>query len=168
MALGHEHMPHDLPAGQVHASGVVRRADRIREGFAIAQAVSLAAGIFFVVTGAVGLARGGVDSMTGPVVTVAGLSMTPALALGHLALGVLLAAGVADRGLARGMLTFAATILFALGIVVLIEPIRQLGARAGNGVAYVIVGVVALGATLATPLVAIDEERRIEELDRIA
>lgn len=130
-----------------------------REPFALSQIFAVAFGVFFIVLGAVGLARGGVESMTSPRVELMGLSMTPMLALVHLLLGVLaLAAGV-TRSASRGMSTFLGAALIALGVIALIQPIRELGWTGANGVAYLISGALALAVAAATPMIEVTERR---------
>jgi len=130
----------------------------LREGFSASQIFAVAFGVFSIVIGAVGLARGGVDSMTSPRVELMGLSMTPMLALIHLVVGIMALAGGASRSASRTMNTFLGAALLALGIIALIQPIRELGWTGANGVAYLITGALAIALAAMTPSVEITEQ----------
>jgi hypothetical protein len=103
--LEHEHVEHEH-AHRPHESVVAREATSVREPIGIGQMLSLAAAIFFVVVGAVGLARGGAESATEPQTQVAGLGATPVLSFIHLAIGLIAAAGATSRAAARVVLLF--------------------------------------------------------------
>ncbi|HEX9696122.1 MAG TPA: DUF4383 domain-containing protein [Actinomycetota bacterium] len=134
-------------------------ASSLREPYGASQIFAVAFGVFFIVLGAVGLARGGVDSMTSPRVQLMGLSMTPMLALIHLAMGILAVASGVSRSTSRGMSTFLGAALIALGAIALIEPIEELGWATANGVAYLIIGALAIAVAAMTPAMEIRERR---------
>lgn len=138
---------------------VTTEASSIREPFGIAQAVCVALGVFFVVIGAVGLARTGLDEITAPVTEVAGLEMTPLLATIHLALGIIALFGAASRGAGRAISMFIGPTMIALGVIALIEQVDSLGWDQTNGIVYLIVGVIALAAAIATPAAVIAQRR---------
>lgn len=139
--------------------GTATESTSLREPFAISQLFAVAFGVFFIVLGAVGLARGGMDSMTSPRVELMGLSMTPLLALIHLVMGVLALAAGASRSASRAMSTFLGAALIALGVIALIQPIRELGWTGANGVAYLISGTLAIAVAAMTPMVEVTERR---------
>ena len=146
MAVGHHH------GAVAHRTGVAR------EPFGIGQVLALAMGIFFIVIGAVGLARAGLERLTAPDVEVAGLSMTPLLAMLHLLVGLIALAGAAGRAASRSALMTLGPILIAAGIIAMIQGIDALGWNATNGVAYLISGGVAIIAAMLTPVAVIEEE----------
>lgn len=121
--------------------------------FGLNQIIAMAMGIFFLVMGALGLARGGVESWTSPTVEVAGLGMTPLLAAIHLVVGIIAMIGAASRLEARGTGMFLGALLVAGGIVALVQSIDALGWTEANGVAYLIIGIVAMLAAAITPIV---------------
>lgn len=164
MALRHEH---NEPAPGAHDHAVVAESASIREPIGVAQALAVAIGVFFIVVGAIGLARTGTRSMTAEQAEVAGLGMTGLLALIHLGVGLFAAIGAATRGTARGIMFFLGPALIALGIIALVEPVRQLGWNGANGIAYLIIGVASVGGALLTPVAAFEQrltERRTTAL----
>jgi hypothetical protein len=135
------------------------------EQFSLVQAICLAIGVFFLVIGAVGLARTGVDSLTSPTVEVAGLGMTPLLAMIHLGMGVVACVATVSRFAARSVNLFFGALLLAGGIIVLIQPIAVFGWTDANGIAYLIVGVIAILSTLASPVQAVSTRQVIVDRD---
>lgn len=148
MAVQHSHPEHD------HGP-VVSEAATVREPFGVGQILALAIGVFFVVIGAVGLARAGTDTLTGSRAEVTGLSMTMLLALLHLAIGVVALVGAAGRYAARSSLMFIGPVLVAAGVIALIQRIDALGWNETNGIAYLICGGVAIVAAMLTPLATV-------------
>jgi hypothetical protein len=138
---------------------LVTETDTHREPFSVGQGISVAVGVFFVVIGAVGLARTGLDELTTPTAEVAGLGMTPILALLHIAVGLIALLGGASRAAARGTMLFVGPILLAAGIIALMERVESLGWDQTNGVAYLLVGVVATAAAIATRAVVVSNTR---------
>lgn len=124
MALRHEHPD---PAHEARGHDVVAETATVREPFGISQALAIAIGVFFIVTGAIGLARTGMENLTERSVEVAGLGMTGLLALIHIAIGLLAAVSAASRGASRSMLLFLGPALIAMGSIALAESERQLG-----------------------------------------
>lgn len=160
MALGHGHYdPISHEPVHEHGAVVARESASIREPFGIAQALAIAIGIFFIVTGAVGLARTGTSSPTSDRTEVAELSMTGLLAIIHLGIGILAALGATTRGAARGILFFLGPALIAAGIIAIIQPVAGLGWNEVVGVAYLIIGVAALVAAIVTPVETFSERR---------
>lgn len=155
MAL--RHGDHE-PAHEHHEHGaVVAETATVREPIGAAQALAVAIGIFFIVIGAIGLARTGTRSLTRSHAEVAGLGMSGLLALIHLGIGLLAAIGAATREASRGVLFFLGPALIAMGIVALAQPVRQLAWDDATGIAYLIVGTVAIVAAALTPVAALEE-----------
>jgi len=122
---------------------------------AVAMVVALAAGVFYIVLGAIGLARTGIDDLTAEA-TVAGIPHTALLALIELALGALLLVAGAERGAYRPFMTFLGALLLAFGVVVLVEPSildEWLAMETINGVIYGASGIVIIAAGLTAPIV---------------
>lgn len=163
MSLHHEHLEDDqLEHAHAHRRGetvVAREATSVREPIGLGQMLSLATAVFFVVLGAVGLARGGIESATDPRTHVAGLVATPLLSFIHLAIGLIASVGATSRAAARGVLLFLGAGLIALGIIAWVQGVEALGWNDANGAAYLIVGILAIAAAMATPLVAFEERR---------
>jgi hypothetical protein len=128
-----------------------------RERFAVGQVLSLAIGIFWVVIGAVGLARGGMGSWTTPTVEVAGIGMTPLLAGIHLLLGLVGMAGAGSPASARGAMMFLGPVFIAAGIIALIQSVDVLAWTEVNGIAYIIAGAAATLGAMAMPVAAVEE-----------
>lgn len=141
------------------------RSTSMWEQFSVVQAICLAIGVFFLVIGAVGLARTGIDSMTTPTVLVAGLGMTPLLAFIHLGMGVVACVGAVSRFASRSVNLFLGALLLAGGIIALIQPMAIFGWSESNGFAYLIVGVVAILSTLASPVEAVSTRQVIVDRD---
>lgn len=122
----------------------------VREPFGAAQVISLAIGIAFVVIGAVGLARTGLDDLSDRT-QVGGMEMTAALSLIHLALGLIASIGGAGRSAARGILMFQGPTFIALGVIALIQEVRAMGWNETSGVVYLITGLIAMVGAIMTP-----------------
>jgi hypothetical protein len=154
MALRHgSHEAHEH-----HEDGaVLAESATVREPIAVAQALAVATSVFFIVVGAIGLARTGTRSLTTNQTEVAGLGLTGLLALIHLGIGLLAAIGAATRTAARGMLFFLGPALIAMGIVAIAQPVRQLGWSDATGIAYLIIGAAAIAAAVLTPVAALEE-----------
>ena len=159
MALRHPIEPEHEHTTAV-APTVASEVASVREPFGVAQVVCIAMGIFFVAVGAIGLARSGLDSLTGSTTEVARLEMTPLLSLMHLVVGVIALGGGTSRSAARGVSMVVGPLLIAAGIVALVEPIEQLGWNETNGLAYLVAGGAAILAAILTP-VRLMEDRRV-------
>lgn len=147
-------------------AAVASEASSVREPYGISQMFAAAFGVFFIVLGAVGLARGGMESMTSPHVRLMGMGMTPLLALIHLVLGIIALASAVSRSSSRAVGTMFGAGLIALGIIALIQPIEELGWTDANGVAYLISGVLGIAAAAATPALEVSERRvMVDETD---
>lgn len=131
----------------------------VRETFGVGQILSIGIGIFFVVTGAIGLVRHGIQSLTAPNVRVVALSMTPLLALTHLAIGLVVLAGSSSARGARGVAMVLGSLLIGGGIVSLLGPMASLGWSGTNGVVYITSGGILLAGAVASPLVSIRRRR---------
>lgn len=140
--------------GHGHEEVVAAESTAVHEPFGAAQIYNIAMGVFFVVLGAIGLARTGVDNLTRPAAEVLGMNATALLSLIHIAIGVIALACSVSRPAARSGAMVIGASLVALGIIALIEGVDALGWTAANGAAYLISGVLAIAAAIATPLVA--------------
>ena len=119
-----------------------------------AQFLAWVFGVFFVVLGAVAMARSGA---TGQFHTsVAGLHQTPWLAGAHIFFGLLLLMAGAFVGGMRGLLSLLGTLALTFGIIVVIEPRAMhggLGVHTAHGVLYMLVGLTVLVASILSPVV---------------
>jgi hypothetical protein len=159
MAVEH----HEHYDDHVHDAAPVvdRRVAAVREPFTIVQVLMLAIGIFFIVLGAVGLERAGLHHIDRPRAVVGPFTMTPLLALIHLAIGVIALTGATSPAASRGTAMFLAPILIAGGIVALIQGVRALGWNRADGFVYIITGAVALIGAIVTRTLATYSERRV-------
>jgi hypothetical protein len=157
MAVEREHI-HEV---HEHVPIVSEERAAVREPFGIAQFFSLAIGIFLIVLGAIGLARGGLHHIGSPTVAVGPFTMTPLLAAVNLFLGLLGLIGAAGRAAARSACMFIGPVMLAGGIIALIQSVRVLGWNRGDGVIYIILGAAAIIAALVTPMVTAYSERRV-------
>lgn len=157
MATLHE----DRTAGSRQVESRVIEESDVRRSFGIAQAIAFAFGVANIVVGAVGLARTGTSDLTGSTTEVAGLAMTGALALIHLVLGILVILGVGTPGAAAGSLSFGGTVALVGGIIALIQQVSWLGWTQANGVAYLVMGGIALGAAMVTREREVVEHRTV-------
>jgi hypothetical protein len=122
-----------------------------------AQLVAIVIGAFFVIVGAVTLARTGIGgSMLAPHVSTMGLHHTPLLGAFELGFGLLMVMAGAIPGAGRGTMTLLGGIALGAGIVILIQPAsfhRALGVHAANGWLYVFTGIAAMVAAMAAPVI---------------
>lgn len=131
-----------------------------------AQLVALAFGIFFVVMGAVAMARGGLsgDTFDTKIVNVLGFDHTALLGVIELVFGLLLVLAGAVPGAGRGTMAFLGVVALGFGIVVLAaaDSLRgSLGVTAANGWLYVITGIVNLVAAMAAPVIFTRQHRAV-------
>jgi hypothetical protein len=155
MALRHSRQQ---PAHEHHEHGaVLAESATVREPIGVAQGLAVAIGVFFIVVGAIGLARTGTRSLSANQTEVAGLAMSGLLALIHLGIGLVAAIGAATRNASRGVLFFLGPALIAMGIIAIAQPVRQLAWNGATGIAYLIIGVAALVAAALTPVAALEE-----------
>ncbi len=123
-----------------------------------AQLVALAFGIFFVIMGAVAMARGGLSSDTfdAKIVNVLGFDHTALLGVIELVFGLLLVLAGAVPGAGRGTMAFLGVVALGFGIVVLAAADQMrgtLGVTDANGWLYVITGIVNLVAAMVAPVI---------------
>ncbi|HLZ73069.1 MAG TPA: DUF4383 domain-containing protein [Dehalococcoidia bacterium] len=123
-----------------------------------AQLVALAFGVFFVVIGAVAMARGGLDANTfdSKIVNVLGFDHTALLGVIELVFGLLLLLAGALPGAGRGTMAFLGVAALGFGIVVLAtaDQLRStLGVTTANGWLYVITGIVNLVVAMVAPVI---------------
>ena len=138
----------------------VRREESVvMDPLSFAQVITFAIGVANVVFGAVALARLGLSDLTAETTEVAGLGMTGVLAVSHLVIGLLALMGAASRVIAISTMAIVGPVLIVGGIIALIERISWLGWNESNGVAYIIMGAVALASAALTRDVAIVEQR---------
>lgn len=148
-----------------HARRAATEATSIREPYGISQVFAAAFGTFWIVIGAVGLARGD-GELTGSSTSLMGMTMTPLLSVVHLGIGILALASAVSRSASRAASTVLGAGLIALGIIALIQPIGEMGWSDANGIAYLISGALAIAAAAATPVVEVAEhyiERDVDE-----
>lgn len=119
-----------------------------RENIGPSQIVAFVFGIFFVVTGIIGIARAGMDDLTGESVSVAGMEMTGLLALIHVAIGAIALFGVPSIPAAKSSLAMLGTLLVIGGLLALIQPMDSMGWDETNGVLYLIGAVVGLATAM--------------------
>ncbi len=117
----------------------------------VLQIMCLAAGIVYVVIGAVGLARGDLHRMTRDLASVGPFSMTPLLAFIILGIGIVSLAGAADRATGRSVCLFFGPALIALGIIALLQRVAALGWNRADGALFIVTGAVMLVAAMFTP-----------------
>lgn len=143
----------------VESGGNIVERDRssVREPFGIGQVVAMVVGVFFIVTGAVGLARVGDIFGTADATTVAGMRMTGLLGSIMVAIGLIALIGAASRTGARTTMMLLGPALIAFGVVALVQSVPSLGFTTTNGVVYVIAGVVAIIGAIATPRAVVTE-----------
>jgi hypothetical protein len=124
------------------------------EPFGLSQAIAIGVGIFFIVTGAIGLARTGVHSLRTPTAEVLGMGTTPLLGIIQMGVGILMILSAMGRMLARDMDVFLGALLMAAGIIVLIQPdVLQtwLAMNQTNGFVYLAAGALSILAAIMTP-----------------
>lgn len=123
--------------------------------------LALGASLVYGVLGIVGFVRAGLDTpWSTPEVTVGWLTHTSWLAFGHVALALMLVAAGSSAARDRSGITFVASILVVLGLVVVIEPTAFESVLATSfdlGLTWLVTGAVLLGAALFAPTVRRDE-----------
>jgi hypothetical protein len=119
----------------------------------IAQVVALIVGVFFLVLGAIALARTGFEDLTAET-TVAGMPHTGLLGIVEIAFGVLLVMAAAAGAAGRGLMAFLGALALAWGIVVVVQPTileDLLAMEQINGWVYLVAGLVTVLAGLFVP-----------------
>jgi hypothetical protein len=158
----HDHVhDHDavLPASST-TTGVATRTEMTTVPFGLAQIVMLSVGIFLTVLGTIGLARSGIDTWTTPRMGIGAFTMTPLMAAFFLGAGIVCLASAASRGSARSTAMVLGPVMIAGGIVVMLQPIADLGTNRADGILLIVAGVLALLGAMATPVVAFRSEER--------
>jgi hypothetical protein len=131
-----------------------------------AQLVALVIGVFYLILGAVTLAKTGLngDGFTTTHVSALGFGHTPLLGVIDLAFGLLLVMAGAVPGAGRGTMAFIGTLALGFGVVVLAASgslYDSLGVNDANGWLYIITGVVTLVAAIAAPIIFGSERRTV-------
>lgn len=125
-----------------------------RSRFTVGQAVAGVLGLFLVVAGGVAMARVGFDSFTGETTTILGIGHTLVMGLIDLIVGLVFLSSASTMFGVRSTLIGLGTMAVAFGAVVWIEPdpfVEFLGDGRSLGVTYLVLGLIALVAGLATP-----------------
>lgn len=140
----------------VNQDGTLVREVR-RASWSPSQLVAVAAGILLVVIGGVGLARTGTNfsHLAFSHSQVAGLGVTPVSALVELAVGVLILAGGAYPGSAKGTTSVFGVVMLAFGLIVALDAkpfFSNWGYTRGNGIFFIVVGAVLLVTAAASPI----------------
>ncbi|MGA2208269.1 MAG: hypothetical protein ABSH30_01395 [Acidimicrobiales bacterium] len=140
----------------VNQDGAVVREVR-RASWSPSQLVAVVAGILLVVLGGVGLARAGTSfsHLAFAHSQVAGLGVTPLSALAELAVGVLVLAGGAYPGSAKGTTSFFGVVLLAFGLIVALDDkpfFKNWAYTRGNGIFFIVVGAVLLVTAAVSPI----------------
>lgn len=161
MAIHHDHIDTRDATGRTRHEDVHVDESVVREPMGAGQAIAFVLGMAGVVIGAIGLIRTGTADLTGETTTVAGLSMTGALAISHIVLGLVVMIGSGARRASVSSLTLAGPVLIVAGIIAIAQDVDWLGWTSLNGVVYLIAGAIALGGALVTPARAIVENRSI-------
>lgn len=135
-------------------AGRSRTSPRMR--FDLLQLAAWVAGLFLVVCGLVGIARGGFEELTlfEPVIEVAGLPATPLLSLLLLLVGIVLLAAATGEVDERS-LRIGGAMIAVVGAVWLVEPgafSPYLGVERANGSAAVGLGVLLVATSFVPPL----------------
>lgn len=144
-----------------------------RVSWSPAQVVALVIGLFYGIIGGVTLLRAGInttgnDALLHPRVSVAGFHHTPLLGLIEVGFGLLCILAGAIPGGGRTTMTFLGTVALGLGIIIVIQPasfLHLFDIRSGNGVLYIITGLVLLVAGMVSPTVA--SQRRVDTIQRV-
>lgn len=124
-----------------------------RPAWSPSQIVAGLIGLFFLVMGAVALARGGL-TFPGPHTEAFAFHHTPLLGALELAYGLLMLAAAGLPGGARGFMGCIGVLALGFGIVVIASPLtfhNALGAHAGNGWYLTIAGAIVLVAAAVSP-----------------
>lgn len=125
-----------------------------RSGFTLGQAAAGILGLLLVIVGGVAMARVGFDSLTGESVVVAEIGHTLLMGLIDVVIGLIFLSAASTMFGVRSTLIGLGTLALAFGAVVWIEPgpfVDLLGDGRDLGVAYLVIGVIALTAGLTTP-----------------
>lgn len=155
--------------GAVHHHGVVRdvtHEQRWVERIGPAQVISFLIGVFFVVNGLIAVLRMGMNDLTGEHTEVLGLTMTPLLALLHIAFGLIALTGVGSDAVARSSMGFLGTVAIIAGIVAMVQPSEAMGWNDTNGIAYLIAGALGL-LSMAFAHRIISRERVVADEDLV-
>lgn len=137
-----------------------------RSRFTVGQAVSGLLGLLLVVAGGVAIARVGFDSFTGETVAVLGLGHTLLMGLIDVIVGLIFLSSASTMFGVRSTLIGLGSLALAFGAVVAIEPgpfVDILGDGRALGVAYVVIGTVALAAGLSTPTFVTSSETAYDD-----
>lgn len=131
-----------------------------------AQLVALVIGAFFIILGAVTLAKTGLnsDGFTTTHVSALGFGHTPLLGVIDLVYGLLLVMAGAVPGAGRGTMAFLGVLALGFGVVVLSASgslYDSLGVTDSSGWLYIIVGVVTLVAAFAAPVIFGSQRRSV-------
>ncbi|HEX2153791.1 MAG TPA: hypothetical protein VHL52_07425 [Acidimicrobiia bacterium] len=144
-----------------------RRVSVARDNFTFGQAVAGILGLLLAIVGGVAMARVGFDSLTGETAEVLGIGHTLALGIIDLVVGLLFLSAASTMFGVRGTLITLGGLALAFGAVVAIEPdpfVEFLGDGTPLGLAYLIVGVIALVAGMATPTYVSTESTYRDEI----
>lgn len=123
----------------------------IKDSFGAAQIVAVIIGVILLSLGGIGLIRTGLHSMTRPVISIGGLTMTPALVLLNLGIGALAVFLGASRLSAKRGLLVVGPLLIAAGIIGIVQSSNRIGLNENDGVLYLILGLVATLSAILTP-----------------
>lgn len=137
-----------------------------RSNFTAGQAVSGVLGLLLVIAGGVAMARVGFDSFTGETTTILGIGHTLLMGLIDLVVGLIFLSSASTMFGVRSTLISLGTLALAFGAVVWIEPspfVDYLGDGRSLGVAYLVIGLVAVVAGLATPTFVTSSETAYDD-----
>jgi Domain of unknown function (DUF4383) len=141
-----------------HESTGVSEQEVMGPAWSPAQIVALVFGVFYLILGALALARGGVsaDGFTSTHVNVMGFDHTPLLGVIELVFGLLMIMAGAVPGAGRGTMAFLGTLALGFGVVILAVSASlydALGVHEANGWLCLITGVITLVAAIAAPII---------------
>ncbi len=144
-----------------------RYRSQVRAPWSPAQLVAGVVGLILVVIGGVALARGGVNFSDIPatISTVAGMHYTCLSALVQLVAGVILIGCCVHPDTAKSAMVVYGVVMLAFGLIIAIDPSGFVGdwnANEGNGVLYIILGVILLLAAALSPIF-FSRSRTVEE-----
>jgi hypothetical protein len=137
-----------------------------RSRFTVGQAAAGVLGLFLVIVGGVALARVGFDSFTGETTSVLGIGHTLVMGLIDLIVGLVFLSSASTMLGVRSTLIALGTMAVAFGAVVWIEPdpfVEFLGDGRPLGVAYLVIGLIALAAGLTTPTFVASSETAYDD-----
>ncbi len=122
-----------------------------------AQLIAAAVGVFYIVVGAVAMARTGFEGgLTEPEAEVVGFNHTPLLAIIVLVFGVLMLTTAAGPWEAMGSLTGLGVFALVFGIIFLIEADAfhdALAVETAHGWLYLVTGAVSIFAGAVAPII---------------